>query len=386
MKPYIFSILFVFITSFSFSQTKKIMLKESLNADENTILNLDLDNADVHIIASADGKIHFNYEITFYNYSKRKINNLLDESVIKTSKKNNQIFLEAKNSRYLNIDLMYRPNVDYKNFENPINKVYKDYLKNYFKTLRDIEKLHITKDSLIEEIDFSLGSDFNSYIKRNIDNYPLSKPLKTDKKIQKKFVIAVPTNVRLRINAIESDIKCDFDITTEFRMDSFKGNFKFRRIIGKNNKITSSNGILETDGIRNTKIDLRDMSKVNIGSISKSNIKLESSRVQIGEVGENVEINDFSSKLYLYNFNENFTKFNLTGDYSELNFYKVVENNFSMDIFGHNTVLNMNNTKTSFGVNKEKELIKILQKKRKENEPFLGNIEVVLRNGILNIK
>ncbi|MGY8909276.1 MAG: hypothetical protein ACKVIG_05345 [Flavobacteriales bacterium] len=63
-----------------------------------------------------------------------------------------------------------------------------------------------------------------------------------------------------------------------------------------------------------------------------------------------------------------------------------MENNFSMDIFGHNTVLNMNNTKSSFGVNKEKELIKILQKKRKENEPFSGNIEVVLRNGILNIK
>ena len=99
-----------------------------------------------------------------------------------------------------------------------------------------------------------------------------------------------------------------------------------------------------------------------------------------------LQFNDFSSKLYLYNFNKNFTKFNLTGDYSELNFYKVVENNFSMDVFGHNTVLNMNNTKTSFGVNKEEELTKILQKKRKENEPFLGNIEVVLRNGILNIK
>ena len=57
-----------------------------------------------------------------------------------------------------------------------------------------------------------------------------------------------------------------------------------------------------------------------------------------------------------------------------------------MDVSGLNTILNMEGTKTSFGASTEKELTKILQKKRKENEPFLGNIEVVLRNGILNIK
>ena len=92
MKPYIFSILFLISINVAFSQTKEVILNKSFSADENTILTLDLDNADVHIIASEDDKIHFNYEITFYNYSKRKINNLLHESVIKTAKKNNQIF------------------------------------------------------------------------------------------------------------------------------------------------------------------------------------------------------------------------------------------------------------------------------------------------------
>jgi hypothetical protein len=386
MKPFIFSILFFVVTSISLSQTKKIMLKKSFKVDENTVLNLDLDNANVHLIESKDDKIHFNYEITFYNYSRRKIDDLLDDTSINTSKNQNQIFLKVKNSIYLGIDIKYRPNFDYKNFKNPINDVYKDYIKNYFKTLKEREKKFITKDSLLEEIDFSIGSDFNNNIKRNIHNYPLRKPVKTDKKIEKIFVIEIPKYVQLRINAIESDIKCDFDIITEFRMNSFKGVFKFRRINGENNKITSSNGILETYGIRNTKIDLRDMSKVNIGSISSSKVKLESSRVQIGEIGENVEINDFSSKLYLYNFNEKFTKFNFAGDYSELNLYKVKDTNFSMDVSGFNTTLNMQGVKTSFGVSTEKVLTKILQKKRKENSPFLGNVEVILKNGILNIK
>jgi hypothetical protein len=386
MKPYIYSILFFLVTSISFAQTKKVLLKKSYNVDENAILNLDLDNANVHIIASKDDKIHFNYEMTFYNYSGRKIDDLLEESLIKTSKKQNQIFLKVKNSAYLGIDIKHRFNFDFKDFKNPINNVYKDYIRNYSKTFRDKKYLYITKDSLIEEINFSIGSDMDNYIKRDIDNFPLKKPLKTDKKIEKNFIIEVPKYVRLKIKAMESDIKCDYDIPTEFSMDSFKGTFKFRKINGKNNQIISSNGILETYGIRNTKIDLRDMSKVNIGSISSSKVKLESSRIQIGEIGENVEINDFSSKLYFYNFNQNFIKFNFVGDYSELNLYKVKETNFSMDVFGLNTTLNMNGTKTLFGASKEKELTKILQKKRKENSPFLGNIHAELKNGILNIK
>lgn len=386
MKPYIYSILFLFTVSISFAQTKKLLLKKSYNVDEKTILNLDLDNANVHIIASKDDKIHFSYEITFYNYSRRKIDDLLDESLIKTSKKQNQIFLKAKNSPYLGIDIKHRFNFDFKNFKNPVNNVYKDYIRNYFKAYRDKKYLYKTKDSIIEEINFSIGSDMDNYIKSDIDNFPLKKPLKTDKKIEKKFIIQIPKYVQLKIKAMESDIKCDYDISAEFSMDSFKGTFKFRKINGKNNQIISSNGILETYGIRNTTIELRDMYKVTIGDVSNSKIKSETSRIKIGEIGEKVSIYDSNSKFHLYNFNENFTKFNLTGDYTELNLYKVKETNFSMDISGLNTTLNMNNTKTTFGTSKEKVMTKILQKKRKENIHFLGNIEAELKNGVLNIK
>lgn len=386
MKPYIYSILFLLLTSISVAQTKEVLLKKSFKVDENTIFNLDLDNANVHIIESKDDKIHFDYQITFYNYSKRKINDLLDDTSINASKNQNQIFLKVKNSMYLGIDIKYKPNLDYKNFNNPINDVYKDFLKKYYKTYRKSEKLHKTKDSLIEEINFSIGRDMDNYIKKEIDNYPLKKPLKTDKKIEKNFIIKVPKYVQLKIKALESDVKCDYDISTEFKMDSFKGIFKFKRIDGKNNQITSSNGILETYGIKNTRIQLRDMYKVNIGSISNSNLNLEKTKTQIGEIGKNVSINDSNSKLYLYNFSENFTKFNLTGDYSTLNFYNIKENNFSMDVSGFNTVLNMKGVKTTFGTSKEEKITKILEKKKKENIPFLGNIEVELKNGILNLK
>ena len=55
-----------------------------------------------------------------------------------------------------------------------------------------------------------------------------------------------------------------------------------------------------------------------------------------------------------------------------------------MNVYGHNTTLNMNNKKTTFGVSKEKKTTKILDKKAKNNNSS-GNIELELKNGILNI-
>ncbi|WP_439130152.1 hypothetical protein [Polaribacter sp.] len=386
MKPYIYSILFFLATSISFAQTKKVLINKSYTVDENTVLNLDLDNADVHIITSKDDKIHFNYQMTFYNYSKRKIDILLDKSIVKTTKKKNQIFLKAKNSAFLGIDIKYHSNFDYKNFDNPINIVYKNYVQNFLKIYKERKHLYKTKDSLIAEINFSIGNDFDNYIKKDIDNYPHKKASKSDRKIEKKFVIEVPKNVSLKIKALESDIKLDYDVETNFKMESFKGFFKFKRLNGKNNQINSSNGILETYGLKNSTLKFRDMSKVNIGVISNSKMKLETSTINVGEIGKNVIVTDFDSKIHLYNFNENFKKFNLKGNYTELNLYKVKETNFSMDVFGLNTTLNMDGIKTSFGTSKEKDMFKILQKKRKENIPFLGSIEAELKNGILNIK
>lgn len=235
MKPYIYSILFLLGTQITLSQTTKVLLKKKYSANENTILNLDLSNANVTIIESKDNKIYFNYEVTFYNYSKQRVNNILKKSIIKASKRENQIFLKAENSMYLGIDIKYRSNMDFNDFKNPINNTYKDFIKKYFKKLKEDKHLHKAKDSLIAEIDYSIGTNMNNYIKNNINEYPLRQPSKKDKKIVKEFIIQVPRYVQLKIQALESDINCNFDISEDFTMNSFKGVFKFKKFKGNNN-------------------------------------------------------------------------------------------------------------------------------------------------------
>lgn len=380
MKPYIYNItFFFFFIAFNLtSQTKENIIKKSFKVDENTILNLDLDNVAIVFEESFDGEIHFDYSIIFGRYSKRKREIIINQSKTKVSKKNNLVSLKVGNSEFLGINLTYMLDFNSKDYLTS----FKDYVK-YEKARKHIYK---SKDSVLKELAFSEGNNLTNFMKRNKENYKDYSSIKDKKVMIKKFVIKVPKNLKIRIKAIKTDITFNYDLVKPFTINSFKGVFRFKNIIGKENRIISSNGIFQAEKVTNSRLEFLDMSKVLIGEISNTDLVTETSKLETGEIGKNVSINDFNSKLYLYNFSQNFSKFNLTGDYSELNFYKLEDNNFSMDVFGHNTVLNMNDTKTTFGLSKDKKLDKILEKKAKESKTSSGTIAIELRNGILNIK
>lgn len=382
MKPYIFSIIFFLAINDTFSQTKEIILCESFNVNNNTILSLDIDNVAIVFEESFDDKIHFDYTMTFGRYSKRKREIILKQTKSKISKNKDLINLKVENSEFLGMNLKYYPDytADYKSDSAYIS--IKDFMR------KEVQRKNVykTKDSLLKEIGYSEGSNLTDFLKKNQKKYKLNEYMKNKKIIIKRFVIKIPKSVKIRIKAINSDLTFNYDISQPFVLNSFKGFFKFKNITSKESEISASNGILQAYKMSNTSLNLRDMNKVVLGSFSNSILESETSKIQIGEVGTNLYIKDFDSDFNFYNYNKNFTKFNFEGDYSELYLYNVKDTNFSMDVSGFNTTLNMEGVKTLFGASKEKELTKILHKKRKENSPFLGNIDVILKNGILNIK
>lgn len=377
MKPYIYKIyaLLFIITFKGYSQSKEVVLNESFTADDNTVLSLDLDNVSIILEQSLDNKIHFDYTITFGRYSKRKREIILKQSKVKFLKKNNLVNLNVKNSAFLGINTRYMLDFNSDNYLIP----FKDYVK-FEKSKKDDYK---TKNSILKEIE---DSNLTKVMKKNIKNYQNNESIKDKKVIIKKFVIKVPKNIKIRIKAIQSDINFNYDITEPLFVNSFKGVFKFKKIIGKENRIISSNGIFQAEKVMGARLEFLDMRKVVIGDISNVNLVSETSKIQIGEIGKNVIFNDFNSKINLYNYGENFTNFNLIGNYTNLNLYNVKESNYSMNINGFNTTLNMDDYKTTFGDSKDKILTKILEKKPKENIVSNGNIAIELKNGILSIK
>jgi hypothetical protein len=80
----------------SYAQTKQVFQKVlPVNAKTEAIFNLK--NTTVLIEPSTDGKMHFDYEVNFENYSKKDINRILSKISVTAEKFKNTITLVSKN-------------------------------------------------------------------------------------------------------------------------------------------------------------------------------------------------------------------------------------------------------------------------------------------------
>ena len=376
MKPFIYSILFLFIVNITFSQTKEVILKKSFKVNENTILNLDVDNVAIVFEESFDDKIHFNYNMTFIRYPKSSMQKLLNGVNVKTSKKGNNITLDVKNSMYVGVNSNYFYTMD----------SLKSAITYYWKTYRKNKSVYKAKETMLNEIANSVGNDLEDFLVKNKNKYKNEEYSNSRKKNVKSFIIKAPKYILFKIKALHSNLTFKYDIEKTIDINAFKGELKFKRLLSKDNRFVLMNGFFQAEEINGGTYNLKDVYPTKIGVIFNAKLETETSNLQIGEIGKNVQINDFNSKLYFYNFGKDFTKFDLNGDYSKLNLYKVKTSKYNLNVYGFNTTLNMNEIKATFGISKEKKMTKILEKKVKLNETSSGNIEIELKNGILNIK
>ncbi|MHB0756565.1 hypothetical protein [Polaribacter sp. M15] len=373
MKPYIYSILFLIIIQSTYAQTKKTILKKSYKVDKSTVFNLDLDNVAIVFEESFDDKIHFEYTIEFIKYPRRKMENLLGEVNAKVRNKNNRIYLDVKNSKYVGENRSYHYTMD------SLKSAIKDYAKE-FKNNRNKYK---TKDSIINEIRFSTGNEITDFMLKNKDKYEDKSYVNSKKQSIRHFVIKVPSYVKIEVKAIHSKLFFNYNVTRPIKVNAFQGKFKFKKLLSKDNIFELYNGFFQAEEVYGGIYKFKDVYPTKIGVISNSELNIESTKVKIGEVGENIIINDLEGDFYFYNFSNNFSNFSFQGDFSKLNLYKVKDSNYAMNVFGLKTTLNMNNTKTTFGTSEKNKFTKILEKKPKAKS--LNKIEIKLTNGILNI-
>ncbi len=375
MKRYIYSIIFLFAVTNFFSQTKELVLKKSFETNVKTILNIDVDNVTIQFKESDDSKIRLDYSILFKKNSDEVIYRVFKDINAKVTKNENVINLEVKNSMYLGE--LHSLDVDMSSF--------KELLSGYFKKYKENKFAYKSKDSLLKEIHFSLGTDMHDYIKRLKKKDPNKNFGEGSKRFEQKFIINVPKNLKLKIKSLHSRITFNYNINTPIKVSAFKTYFKFKKVVNNENKFDLSMGVFQAEKIAGGNFNFKDVNKVIIGSISNAKITTEISKVQIGEIGKGVDLNDFNSKLYFYNFDKNFSLFKLTGDYSKLHFYDK-KNTVSLTAFGNTTAINFDAQKFSFEPRKEGTKFKMLEKKVKNKGNYFGHISLNITHGIIEIK
>lgn len=356
----------------SYAQTKQVFQKV-LPAGTETKAIFNLKNTTVLIEPSTDGKMHFNYEVNFENYSNKEIKKILEKISVSAEKFENTITLVSKNiTKTPKVAFHYKAENGLTMTDDFFGFRKKDSLKVYRKS----------KDSLVKTMnDHALKNFFDKFKELDDEGKPRRISKKNVKIIRSTFVIKVPPYVPLTISGTDTQITFADNIQNDIRLDVKRGFLRAEVLANKENYITVKDATCRIETVLGGNFVFNNVKNGILGSVEHAIITSEFSNIEVGVIGKDNRIKDFNSTYWFYNFTEDFERFNVFAEYSKLNLF-YPETDYELSAIGHNTVHYIGGHKITMQPNREGEKFKMMERKPKTQTPS-GHIDLDIVHGVL---
>lgn len=366
-------VLMLITSAVTYGQVKEIF-KNSYDTKDLDYISLNLNGTYVEFSLSEDDNIHFDYTLEFENYSKKEIESKLND--IKTEAKIQDGVLEfSTNGSKVSSNVSYSIETLYGlTFEG-------DFINFKEKNNREFRK---SKQYFLEINSSSRGKSFKEYLKNlsEVDNKGKKRKIKTrDVKILKtKFSIKIPKRIMVRLMVENSNLIFKDDIKNQLVINARTTQLKFQNIQNPFNVLDIVNGSIRANIVEGGTYKFTHIDEVQIAQVKDLSIDAEFSKIKIGEISKNVRLVDFNSKLWLYNFAENFGDFNMTSNYSEINLFYPENMDYFIETFGANTVHYTAGLVTKIPPSRKNEQTKMMLI---GNEKSHNKITIQIINGII---
>lgn len=368
----------LFISFLSNSQTYEVY-KKTFDAGNLKNLVLEFEGTYVLIEKSEDNMVHFDFNIEFTNYSQKEIEAFLKN--VNASGNINHQNLEFKsitNNHLGNVvyslESLYGISFEGNNisFDDNSRLKYRKS-KQYFLSLNNTSKIESLKN----------------YLKnlRELDNDGKKQKINPDKvKVSKtKFTIKVPEHLNYQVKARKSDINFNHDISTTISLNTKDTNLTFKNLNNSINNFDIVNGNFNAATINGGTFAFNHVKNINIAAVNNVRFDGEFCQFNIGEIGQNVNINDFNSKFWIYNFTKEFEKFEMTTEYSEINLFYPEHTDYLLTTFGHNTKFYSKNLTTEIPPSKKNIASKMMvigdETKNHTNKIQINTVHGIIRFG-----
>lgn len=309
-------IILMLITSFQIQAQKETLYSNSYQIDANTTALLEFKGSSVEIYKSLDDKFHIEYTIEFVNYPNRKKKAAIESVKIESDLSNNQITVADK-SKFS----MYR----FYQFETISNILYlrnKSTDTSYSPKSEDAFRNVIIEAQKPVPFYIRYIQNSNQYSedekKKSIEKY---NNRKKRRKVIKTVKIKVPNNLSLTINAKASTIRIQDNLENQISLRVDGGKVYTQNLSNSNNIIKMKDAPLIANSINGGKLILDNSKRTLIGELKDVKLNSEFSLIEIGQIKNNVEITDFTSKYLIHNFSNNFKELIMNTEYSEMNFF-----------------------------------------------------------------
>jgi hypothetical protein len=333
MKTQFKCLMLVLITSaMSYGQRHQILKKiVDVNKDASVILNFE--NVYVAIEESTDGKIHVDYLMEFEGFSKKDVQEKLDQVTAELTNSDDHITLNVKSKQQ----------ITFTTYE--LKGDHGLYIEGDFLGDNNDSIVRKSKDSLLKEIVENNKTRFtknslkfiNGKFKKIDKDGNLSDiKLKNVDIMRSQCIVKIPPFVKLNINGRNAGIHFRNNSQNELSVSVKQGTLKTKELKNNYNSVRIDNANFEAESISGGNYDFKNVKNGKIGSTQQVKIDSEFSKIEIGEIGKNTIIKDFNSEYWFYNWSEFFDRFNLYSEYSKIHFF-YPDRNHSLKVIGNNT-------------------------------------------------
>ncbi|WP_412986048.1 hypothetical protein [Pontimicrobium sp. IMCC45349] len=368
-------LLLYFVATHGLAQNEHIY-HEVLETNPNSEAIFNLKNTTVYIIPSTDGKMYFDYQVKFENYSNKERKSVLEGITVNAEKFENTITLVSKNiTKTPKVAIHYNSNNGLTMTDDFFGFNKSDSLKVFRKS----------KDSLVKVMNKNPLNSSDWFFKKfkELDKNGKTKRIssKNVKIIRSTFIIKVPPYIPLTIQGTDTQITFGDDIQNEIHLDLKRGFLKAKVLANNNNHIKVKDASCKIETILGGSLIFNNVKNGIIGSLDDVTIDSEFSDIEIGEVGKDNRIKDFNSTYWFYNFTDDFKVFKVNAEYSKLKLFYPVKD-FELSAIGHNTIHYIGEHKISMQPNRDGEKFKMMERKPKTKTPS-GSIDLDIIHGVL---
>jgi hypothetical protein len=309
-------------------EEKHTVYKESFCTDANTTLFLDLGSNAVRFYKSNDNQVHINYTMEFNNYREKIVKRMLERANYTGEKVNNKITFSTKSRNY-NLYREYRV---------------EDYLA---------RKLELTKDTIVVNKTVSrksLDSVKNEikYSERRrlkglrgsgskLSNAQRKKLQKRTKLIITTIDVFIPENILVRANLEFASVYFYDMFNNPAIINAQNSKLKFKSVGNAANVLDINKGYFNAEVVYGGTYNFTNTKEVQIGKLSNASIDSEFTKIEVGQIGKNVKIVDFTSSLWIYNFSKEFTGFQMDTEYSKVHLF-YPKSDYHIETYGLDTV------------------------------------------------
>ncbi len=323
------------------AQTQK-KYQKTFSVAKKTQLRFQTQNIDVTFKTWNRDEVKVDFTIDFKNYSAEELEKISNEIIVSTREEasmGDMNYLLIRNSSPTTIG---RRSYTIKSGEIRVENFFEGNSEpNKYKSVAMINKEIEATNNGIQDLDGFVVFENEKVPLKDLEN----STHKGIQSIRSSYEIYVPNYMAIEMMADNANVIFEGNFTNSIRGSFKESTLEAATIENDENMFSFMNGSLKVKKISGGRYLLKNITNGLIGELENAFLETEFSKIDIGKIKKNAVFQDFKSTFFFYNLAANFESIEMLCQYSDIKLFTTKDQNYYMEAYGNNSVLNNDGTK-----------------------------------------